>query len=82
MLRNIRRAMAENGRLIVVEMVIPSGDAPHFGKLLDITMMTLFSGGRERTKAEYQQLFQTADFQLTRIEPTSSPVSVIEAVCA
>ncbi|MDJ0706287.1 MAG: methyltransferase, partial [Leptolyngbyaceae cyanobacterium MO_188.B28] len=81
MLRNIRRAIAENGKLLVVEMLIPPGDAPHFGKLLDITMMTIFSGGRERTKTEYEQLFQAAGFQLTQVKPTTSPVSILEGIC-
>ncbi len=79
-LNNIRRVIAPHGKLLVVEMVIPSGDTPHFGKLLDVEMMAIFSGGRERTEAEYHQLFQAAGFQITRIVPTASPVSVIEGV--
>jgi hypothetical protein len=43
-------------------MIIPPGDAPHFGKLLDVTMMAIFVGGRERTEAEYQLLFKAAGF--------------------
>ena len=81
-LRNIRQSIAENGRLLVVEMVIPSGNTPHFGKLMDICMMTMYSAGRERTEAEYRQLFQAAGFRLTQIIPTASPMSVIEGVCA
>jgi hypothetical protein len=81
-LSNIRQAIAPNGKLIIVEMVIPAGDAPHFGKLLDVEMMAIFSGGRERTEAEYHQLFEASGFRLTRIVPTASPVSVIEGVCA
>ncbi|OLP15530.1 methyltransferase [Leptolyngbya sp. 'hensonii'] len=81
-LQNIRQAIAEQGRLLIVEMVIPPGDTPHFGKFLDVDMMAIFSGGRERTAAEYQELFQAAGFQLNRIIPTAAPVSVIEGVCA
>jgi O-methyltransferase domain/Dimerisation domain len=80
-LRNIRKSISPGGKLIVLEMVIPAEDTPHFGKLLDITMMAIFSGGRERTQAEYAALFEASGFQLTRIVPTSSPVSAIEAVC-
>lgn len=78
-LKSIRQSISANGRLLIVEMLIPPGDTPHFGKLLDITMMAIFSGGRERTEAEYQHLLEIAGFQLTRIVPTAAPVSVIEA---
>ncbi|MFK8181822.1 MAG: methyltransferase [Phormidesmis sp.] len=81
-LRNIRQAMPETGRLLVVEMLIPDGDAPHFGKLLDVTMLSIFSGGRERTAAEYIQLLQKAGFSMPRIVPTSGLVSVLEALPA
>ena len=81
-LKNIRQNIAENGRLLVVEMVVPAGNTPHLGKLMDICMMTMYSAGRERTEAEYRQLFQAAGFRLTQIIPTASPMSVIECVCA
>jgi hypothetical protein len=81
MLKNIRQAISPQGKLLIVEMVIPQGDAPHFGKLLDITMMSIFAGGRERTEAEYAQLFQAAGFQLNRVVPTHGLVSVLEGTC-
>lgn len=80
-LKTIRQSIAAHGKLLIVEMLIPPGDTPHFGKLLDVTMMAIFSGGQERTEAEYRRLLQIAGFQLTRIVPTTAPVSVIEAVC-
>lgn len=81
-LRNIRQAMSDTGRLLIVEMLIPPGDTPHFGKLLDVTMLSIFSGGRERTEDEYAQLLQQAGFRVQRTVPTSGLVSVIEAVPA
>jgi hypothetical protein len=36
-------------------------------------------GGRERTEQEFRNLFEQAGFKLTRIVPTKSPLSVIEA---
>ena len=80
-LKNIRLSIAEGGKLIVIEGVVPTGDRPHFTKLLDLEMMIIYPSGRERTEAEYRQLFQTAGFRLTRIVPTLAPVSAIEAVC-
>lgn len=81
-LNNIRQAMPETGRLLVVEMLIPNGDTPHFGKLLDVTMLSIFSGGRERTALEYTQLLQQAGFSVQRVVNTSGLVSVLEAVPA
>src|SRR4029450_8362303 len=70
-LGHCRKAMAPNGRLLIVEMVLPPGDAPHPGKLLDI-MMLLGPGGEERTEAEYAELLGKAGFRLERVVPTES----------
>jgi hypothetical protein len=76
-LRNIHKAMGKDGRLLVVEGVIPPGNEPCFGKMLDLTMLTI-PGGKERTEEEYRTLYQASGFQLTRIVPTTAEVSVIE----
>ena len=62
--------------------MIPPGNAPFPGKLLDLNMLVMTEGGRERTAAEYTSLLDRAELQLSRIVPTSSPVSVVEAVAA
>lgn len=73
--------MKPDGRLLIVEMVLPSGDTPHLGKLLDMIMLAI-PGGQERTEEEYRTLLSKAGFRLTRVVPTASAVSVIEAVVA
>lgn len=78
-LRNCHRAMTEGGKLLLVEVVLPPGNEPSFGKIMDIEMM-LLPGGTERTEAEYKELFAKAGFQLTRVVPTASPVSLIEGL--
>lgn len=78
-LGHLRRAMPKDGRLLIVETVLPPGDTPHQGKLQDIIML-VFPGGQERTEAEYAALLAKAGFKLTRVVPTESPVSVVEAV--
>jgi hypothetical protein len=78
-LQNCHRAMTENGKLLVVEMVIPEGNAPSLGKFLDLEML-LFLHSHERTEAEYRALFERAGFRLERIVPTRMPHSVIEAM--
>jgi hypothetical protein len=78
-LSNIHRAMAENGKLLLVEMVVPPGNGMDFSKLLDVNMLVM-TGGCERTESEYAELLAQAGFQLTRIVPTEGPASVIEAI--
>jgi hypothetical protein len=78
-LRNCHRAMPADGRLLVVESVIPPGNEPFAGKFLDLVML-LIPGGKERTEDEYRILFVQAGFNLSRIVPTGAEVSVIEAV--
>ena len=78
-LRNCHRAMPPHGRLLVVESVIPPGNEPFAGKFLDLVML-LIPGGKERTAAEYRTLFAQAGFELSKIVPTGTEVSVIEAI--
>ncbi len=61
--------------------MIPTGNEPFFGKLLDLTMM-LIPGGKERTEEEYRTLLANNGFQLTQIVPTETEVSFVEAVKA
>ncbi len=79
-LGNCRQALEgqTNGKLLVVDSVIPQDSQPHFGKLLDLEML-LMPGGRERTEPEFRALFTKAGFQMTRIVPTRGADSVIEA---
>jgi len=77
-LGHCRRAMGAHCRLLLVEMVLPSGDTPHPGKMLDMVML-LVPGGEERTDAQYAALLDKAGFRLTRVVPTASLVSIVEA---
>lgn len=78
-LRNCHRAMSAHSKLLVVESVIPPGNEPFGGKFLDLVML-LIPGGKERTAEEYRTLFDRAGFRLTRVIPTATEVSIIEAV--
>ena len=73
--------MKPGGRLLIVEMVLPEGDAPHPGKMFDMVMLVI-PGGQERTAEEYRALLARAGFRLERVVPTASAVSVVEAVPA
>jgi hypothetical protein len=80
-LGHCRRAMGPRGRLLIIEAVLPEGDAPHQGKLQDLVML-MFPGGQERTEGEYAALLEKAGFRLQRVVPTTSVVSIVEAVPA
>ncbi|MGW1378917.1 methyltransferase [Streptomyces sp. NPDC002446] len=78
-LRACHGAMATGSRLLVVECVLPSGNAPHFGKTLDVAMMALLDA-KERTAEEFATLLAANGFRLTRVLPTTSYPSIVEAV--
>ena len=76
-LRNCHRAMLPESKLLVIESVIPPGNEPFHGKFLDLVML-LIPGGKERTEDEYRTLFKLAGFELTRIVPTGTEISIVE----
>jgi len=78
-LERCRDAMAPNGRILLVELIVPEGNEPSPAKSIDLTMLLLFHG-RERTEAEYRALLQRAGLTRVRIIPTPSPFSIIEAM--
>lgn len=79
LLASCHRAMTQGARLLIVELIIPPGNEPFVGKSVDIQML-LATGGRERTKEEYEALLDQAGFRMRRVVPTPFPMSVIEAV--
>lgn len=81
-LRNIRAAIKPDGRLLLIEMVLPEeGNDPHSGKLVDMWLMLLV-GGKERTPSQYADLLARAGFKLDRVVETAAAVSIVEAIPA
>jgi hypothetical protein len=78
-LGNCRRTMKPKSRLLIIETVLAPGDTPHLGKMLDMFMLALFTGAQERTEPEYRGFLDKAGFRLTRVVPTESAVSIVEA---
>jgi len=78
-LGHCHRAMNPDGRLLIIEMVLPEGDVPHLGKLADMEMLVM-AGGLERTEQEYGTLLGKAGFRLASLLPTKSAVGVVEAI--
>jgi SAM-dependent methyltransferase len=77
-LRNCRRAMAPTGRLLIIEAVLPEGDTPHHGKVMDLLMLTV-TGGVERTASEFSALLAAAGFALKSVIETGTHQNVVEA---
>ena len=77
-LKQIRRRMQPNGRLIIVDCIVPETDEPHFAKTFDLNMMVM-TGGKERTAGEFEKLVTAAGFRVLQVIPTELPTGIVEA---
>ena len=75
-LENVRRAATPGARVLLVESVIPETAEFDMGKWMDVNMRVM-AGGRERTAAEFRDLYDQAGFELEQIIPTPSPLSIV-----
>lgn len=80
LLRNCRRALDRDERLLLVERLLPrrAADDPH-AVMIDLHMMAV-TGGRERTEAEFRALLATAGFRTGRVVATACGFSIVEGV--
>ena len=76
-LGHCRRVISANGKLLIVDCVVPGGNAASLSKDYDMTMLA-FPGGQERTEAEFRSLLKASGFELTSITPTTTMISVVE----
>ncbi|EJL57836.1 methylase involved in ubiquinone/menaquinone biosynthesis [Rhizobium sp. CF122] len=77
-LRNCRKAMPPNGRVLVAETLVPPGNEPDLIKEIDVVMLAV-TGGLERTEAQYASLFDDAGLRLEQLIQTQGPISILEA---
>jgi len=79
-LRNVHRASKPGARLLVMDSVVPASNAePSLARLMDLNMLVM-TGGKERTEAEFRELFERAGFNLVKVHATESPVTIVEGV--
>jgi SAM-dependent methyltransferase len=78
-LGNCRRAIRPDGKLLVVDAVLRPPNEPDPGKLMDLNMLVMATGGRERTQPEFAELLRRAGFSLIRVIPTSARSSIVES---
>lgn len=77
-LANCRKALGDEGRILVCEMLITSSPASMPARVMDIEMLT-GPGGRERTEQEFAALFAASGFELERVVETPLPIRLLEA---
>jgi SAM-dependent methyltransferase len=76
-MRNCRKAMQPNGKVLLAETLVPPGDEPDRIKSIDVVMLVV-TGGLERTEAQYASLFDAAGLRLERVIQTRGPISILE----
>lgn len=77
-LRRCREAMATDGTIAIIEMLVPEDGTPHRATLMDLNMLVLTDGGCERTESEYRALCAKAGLWVCRVTATPTPLSVLE----
>jgi hypothetical protein len=83
-LRTCRAAMGPDTKLLIVESVYPpriDGSPESQGAARNDVNMMVCTGGRQRSEAEFRQLYEAAGLRLTRIVPTGM-ACVIEGASA
>ena len=66
-LANVRAAARPGARVLLIESVVPPGNAPSGSKWLDLLMLVL-SAGRERTEEEWRVLLARTGLEVNSIE--------------
>jgi O-methyltransferase domain len=65
---NVRKIATPDARLMVVDSVIPETSEFNLGKWMDLNVMVMATG-RERTAAEFSDLFERQAFRSSRSFP-------------
>jgi hypothetical protein len=81
-LKSVRRAAPPAAKLLLVELIVPESPGPHLAKLLDIEMIVMTNGGRERTRGEFERLYAAAGFRLEKVVPTATQTMVLQGAVA
>lgn len=63
-LRNVRAAMSPDSRLWVIDSILDPSEHDDISKAVDMLMLTVTEGGRERTQPEWERLFSVSGFRI------------------
>jgi O-methyltransferase domain len=79
LLQVIRRAMPAGARLLLVELLMEKGPVSSLASLVDLQMLAITDGGRQRSVEELAVLLGKAGFGLPVVHRTRTPSSVLVA---
>jgi cyclopropane fatty-acyl-phospholipid synthase-like methyltransferase len=79
-LDNCRKVMKIDSRILIVEFLVPPANDFSPAKLLDIEMMVMSGGGRERTEDEFRDLLKATDLSMENITSLATGEVLLEAV--
>jgi SAM-dependent methyltransferase len=79
-LSNCARAITSGGSVLLVENVLPEDNAQGRTRWLDLEMLVLTPGGRERTRSDFAALGERAGLELLGVRSTSGSRAVLEFV--
>jgi hypothetical protein len=79
-LQAVRRTAPHHARLLLIEALMPNEPGPSWTKILDIVMLNLFGGGRQRRGDEYHTLLADTGWRLERTINTGADCSILEAI--
>ena len=80
-LANVKRAMQDGARLLVIEDLICAPNVACQAKVGDVTMLAR-TGGRNLTEAEYRDLLKRGGFTVTRVIPAAGDLHILECTPA
>jgi len=78
-LLNCRKAVPEDGALLIADFSAGEDDLSLQGAVVDIAMLVL-TGGRVRTVREYRDLLARGGFRLNQVIPVPGGVNLLEAL--
>ncbi|MGD1002223.1 MAG: methyltransferase [Candidatus Brocadiia bacterium] len=79
LLRNCRQALSAQGRLLIIERLLPERAADDPAAIVVDLQMLALTGGRERSEADHRALLNASGFALARVLRTAAGFSILEA---
>lgn len=81
-LKNLRRVMNGETRLVLVEMIRNEENPSHEEVFRDLLFLTCSNGGRTRTRDEFEALLSDAALKISRIIPVHGEYPIMECIVA
>jgi hypothetical protein len=80
-LERVRRAMGDRQSVLLVpEIIVERFSTRPPGPLVDVQMMAVCDGGRQRSATEHAKLLASAGLKLRKVHETATAIAIVEAV--